>query len=658
MVVAYIATCLLVLALYWPGLSGPLVLDDLPNLEPVERLLSGQTSVQAAVFDNRSGPLGRPIAMASFVADATLFGFDSWHFKLTNVLIHLGTGLLIFLLLRRLLPMDPTLGRYVHWLAAWLALVWLLLPIQASSVLYVVQRMALLSALFMVASLLVFVIARSAIDEGQRWGHMLMWLAVPTLVALATLSKENGVLALPLAAVIEWLYFRRGRTQGPRSVTVFFVALVALPAAAALGYLAWKPEFLLAGYSTRDFTLTERLLTQPGVLWDYIGSILVPVTPGLGLFNDNYPVSTGWLEPWTTLPAIVAWLVLICAALRVRSRHPAILAGVLFFLVGHAIESSAWPLEIHFEHRNYLPALGLLIAAAGLAAALLARLPSPSAAFRRSAPFLGLMVLGVLAWGTHARAVSWSSLDAFFAQAERASPHSPRLQSYLAGLAADRGDIAASLAHITRMEAGLSPSLSVVAPLWRVFAHCLTNQTQGPELLDELELKANGPIRSYAGVVFESLSQRLEAGTCPGLDEARFTRIVSAWVLDNPVERTWMDSWRPRMNLARFLASRGGIPIAAEIVDEAWRDSEWNRGLGVLNFQLHASLGNAARCAEILEILEESRGTGDLVFDGALDQFREALARGLADELPRNRPPIMAPSAGAETSGNTDPKDE
>lgn len=650
-----LAAGLLVLWLYWPGLAGPLVLDDHPNLEPVARWLAEQTSLHAAIFDNRSGPLGRPLAMASFVADASLFGFDPWHFKLTNVLVHFGTGLLVFLLLQRLLPMDPSLGRHAHWLAPALALAWLLLPIQVSSVLYVVQRMALLAAFFMVASLLAFVVARAAIDRGQRWGHALLWIGVPMLTLLGAYSKENGVLALPLAAVIEWLYFRRGRWSGPRSVTLFFVAFVALPGAIALGFLAWKPEFLLAGYITRDFTLAERLLTQPRVLWDYVGSIVVPVTPGLGLFNDDYPVSTGWLRPWTTVPAILAWLGLVVAAASVRGRHPAILAGVLFFLVGHAVESSAWPLEIHFEHRNYLPALGVLLAVSGLAVALLERLPSPSAAFRRAAPILGLLLLAVLAWGTHARAVSWSSLEAFFAQAERASPNSPRLQSFLAGLAADRGDLAASLDHIARMEQGLSPSLAVVAPLWRVLAHCLTNQPQGPDLLDELERRAQGPIRSYAGVVWESLSQRLEAGPCPGLDESRFARIVSTWVLDNPVDRTWHDSWRPRMNLGRFLASRGDIELAAEIIDEAWRDSAWNRGLGVLNFQLHASLGDERRCTEILEILERSRGTGDLVFDRALDQFRTALEEGLgggANQHPAT-PPVnpnsVKPAAEAPT---------
>jgi hypothetical protein len=551
--------------------------------------------------------------------------------------------------------MDPMLGGYLNWLAPGLALAWVLLPIQVSSVLYVVQRMALLSAFFMVASLLVFMVARSAIDRGHGWAHGLLWLGFPALVGLAALSKENGVLALPMAAVIEWLYFRRGRWVGPRSVTVFFALFVALPAVMALVYVAMKPEFLLAGYNTRDFTLAERLLTQPRVLWDYAGAILVPITPGLGLFNDHYPVSTGWLQPWTTLPAILAWLGVIVGAAMVRARHPAILAGVLFFLVGHAIESNVFPLEIYFEHRNYLPALGLLIAAAGFVAAIFERLPRPTAAFRRSAPFLGLLAIGVLAWGTHARAVSWSSLDAFYAQAERASPNSPRLQSYLAGLAADRGDLAASLEHIKRMEAGLSPSLAVVAPLWRILSHCLTNQPQGPELLDDLARKAHGPIRPYAGVVLESLRQRLEAGPCPGLDEDRFASIVSAWVLLNPSERSAINSWRPRMNLARFLASRGDIPRAAKIVDEAWLDSKWNRGLGILNFQLHASLGDAARCAEILEILEKSRGGGDFFYDRALDQFRDALARGLAEEASGDQQPGVSPPAGTDTNPSADP---
>lgn len=619
----------LILGLYWNGLSGPLVLDDLSNLRPVEQMLAGQLEPWAVIFDNRSGPLGRPLSMASFVVDGRLFGFDVWHFKLTNVLIHVGSGALLLVLLRKLLPRDQRLARHALWLAPLLAAIWLLLPIHVSSVLYVIQRMALLSGFFMLAALVVFVMARTRIEAGQKTGQLLLWFAFPLLVGLATLAKENGVLAIPLALVIEWLWFRRASLIGPRAVNLFFIATLALPAAAVLAYLAINPQTLLAGYATRDFTPIERMLTQPRVLWDYVGAIAVPITPTLGLFNDDFPLSTGWLTPWTTVPAILAWLIVFTCAWRCRHAYPALLGGVLFFLTGHAIESTVWPLEIHFEHRNYLPSVGVLLAAAGLIAWVADRLPAPSAMFRKSAPLVLVLVLAVLAWGTHARAQSWSSLDAFFAQAIRASPESPRLHSYLAGLAADRGDLPAALHHVDAMERGLSVNLTVVAPLWRVFAHCLTNQPQAPALLDELEREAKGSIRAYAGIVWESLSQRLERGACPGLDEARFRPIITRWVLDNPEPASSVDSWRPRMNLARYLAARGELKEAAAVADRAWIESEYNRGLGILNFQLHATLANESRCREILAILERSRGLGDRAFDEALDLFANALREGL-----------------------------
>jgi hypothetical protein len=45
-----------------------------------------------------------------------------------------------------------------------------------------------------------------------------------------------------------------------------------------------------------------------------------------------------------------------------RKRFPIVAFAVLWFLVGHSLESTVFPLEIIHEHRNYLPALGPLLA--------------------------------------------------------------------------------------------------------------------------------------------------------------------------------------------------------------------------------------------------------------------------------------------------------
>ena len=102
------------------------------------------------------------------------------------------------------------------------------------------------------------------------------------------------------------------------------------------------------------------------MLWDYVRSILLPVGATLGVVQDDYPLSRSLLDPPATLVAILAWVAVLWVALSRAGRQPALSAGVLLFLAGHAMESTLWPLEIRFDHRNYLPALGVLQLIKGL----------------------------------------------------------------------------------------------------------------------------------------------------------------------------------------------------------------------------------------------------------------------------------------------------
>jgi len=83
-------------------------------------------------------------------------------------------------------------------------------------------------------------------------------------------------------------------------------------------------------------------------------------------YYDHWPVSRGWMQPVTTAIAAAALALLALASFVIRKWWPLAATGILFFLAGHLITSSYLPLEPVFEHRNYLPALGLLVAAASL----------------------------------------------------------------------------------------------------------------------------------------------------------------------------------------------------------------------------------------------------------------------------------------------------
>ena len=301
---------LVALLAYWPGLSGALIFDDLANLEPLRLWLADEVSWQHVLFGNESGPLGRPLSMASFLANVSITGDSVWWLKFGNLALHLITGGVLFAFFSALAPRDPQLRQYAYWVPGVLAALWLLHPFMVGTVQYVVQRMAILSALFMIATILAYLHGRTRIEQGRTASGMLwLFLGVPILTALAALSKENGLLAPLLCGVLEWAYFapRTGASR-PRQVQLFLAAFIAAPLLAALTLLILNPEFYFAGYANRPFGPIERVLTQSRILFDYLGNIVLPNANDFSLFKDNYKVSTGVFSPPTTGLAIVAWL--------------------------------------------------------------------------------------------------------------------------------------------------------------------------------------------------------------------------------------------------------------------------------------------------------------------------------------------------------------
>ena len=126
------------------------------------------------------------------------------------------------------------------------------------------------------------------------------------------------------------------------------------------------PEAISAGYAGREFSLEERLLTQGRLLWRYLAWILLPNITDMGFQHDDIPISTGLFQPLTTLLSLIAWVVLLALSFVLRRRYPLLLLYVLFFLVGHSMESTILPLEMVYEHRNYLPSMPVCLLLASI----------------------------------------------------------------------------------------------------------------------------------------------------------------------------------------------------------------------------------------------------------------------------------------------------
>jgi hypothetical protein len=108
----------------------------------------------------------------------------------------------------------------------------------------------------------------------------------------------------------------------------------------------------------------ERLLSQSRALCDYLFNIVLPNLRGGGIYHDDFTVSQSLTQPWTTLPAVLLVSGLVVGALLCHRRWPLLGFALLWYFVGHLLESTVFPLELYFEHRNYLPMFGILFALA------------------------------------------------------------------------------------------------------------------------------------------------------------------------------------------------------------------------------------------------------------------------------------------------------
>ncbi|AYH42069.1 hypothetical protein CDA09_01495 [Azoarcus sp. DN11] len=371
----------------------------------------------------------RPFASITFALDWWRGGGEhAASFLATNLALHVATGIAVFAFLVQALgrgePGSPPALRTIA--AAGLAAAWWLAqPIHVQAVSYVVQRMTELAALFSVLCLWAYVRGRTAARGRAAW-----WALSLLSLALGALSKQNAWITPALVLMAEFLIVhRQDRLSGKR----LDAALLALPAIiGTLGLAALLidgpvSQWVLRGYEWRDFTLAERLLTQPKVVLFHVSQLLWPLPDRFSLEHDVEVVrSAASPQFWLPMVAILAWTLGGLWLARRRDTRPAAFF-VLWVPVTLLIESTVIPLELVFEHRMYLPSVGV----AGLIALGLARAPRRAA---RLAPFAWAAIALAAAfgiWSTQQRLPQWRTEITLLENSTRHAPHSVRVWNEL-----------------------------------------------------------------------------------------------------------------------------------------------------------------------------------------------------------------------------------
>lgn len=338
--------------------------DDWHNLNKLSEV-SSYSGFLDFVYGGNAGPTGRPLSLLAFIPDYENWPSNPWGVVQGNLVWHLMNAMLVFLLFGVLFRQVDGLKQASLMLAVFIAGTWALLPIHASGIMIPVQRMTLVSAFFSLLTLLSYSHLRccfAARNAGAPTSIVVLSLVIVFGTLLSMFSKENGALTILFIGLIEIAFFRKLALPCPKWLWRLGVALLLFAVPAYVLYLG--VQSLIGGESWRHYTLSERAATQTVIISEYVRQILVPDGTRLGPLQDGHKVY-GWSNAivWLCLAGISLAVAVSVRAIRQRRSWLAVIGGFsgLFFLGGHVLESTVIDLELYFEHRNYIPSIGIVV---------------------------------------------------------------------------------------------------------------------------------------------------------------------------------------------------------------------------------------------------------------------------------------------------------
>lgn len=421
---------------YCNTFSASWQMDDRPNITKNHRIqMTDITFGQIWKSMNAqpgSGKFYRPAACLSLALN-WYFGKDNvFSYHVVNWLIHLATSWLLFLTITTLFRTPQIYGRYssdeVVFIAVTATLFWALNPMQTQAVTYIVQRMASLAALFSVLSIYCYLQGRLSKSIQQR---QLLFAGSALSYLLAIFSKENSII-LPLSLPAFEIFFFYSQLSKEITKKLLYGLLMGL-GVSILATIALQPDILDVihrHYNLRPFTMLERLLTEQRILLFYLTQLFFPHPSRLSIAHD-FPLSTSLFAPWETTAAILANALFIILALKSGRKYPFLALAILFFYLNHLVESTIVPLELVFEHRNYLPSFFLFIPIALLFNQILLQMARNKLVVAL-AVILFSGIFAVEGYATYARNIVWKNEQSLWIDALRKAPNSDRPLAVLA----------------------------------------------------------------------------------------------------------------------------------------------------------------------------------------------------------------------------------
>ncbi|NCD41181.1 MAG: tetratricopeptide repeat protein [Bacteroidia bacterium] len=295
----------------------------------------------------------RPFSKFTFTLTSFLNDNQPQGHRWINIILHFINGVLVYFLFLKIITktigFDDKQADKNKITALFIAGIFLVHPIQIQSVVYIIQRMNLLSAFFTFSALLLYIKGRDSYGEKKSILLTgLCYLFALIAMLLGIMSKQNAAVILLLIIMLEFTLYSANRKRE----WIFRILFLIITAIGILGFVI----FTDIGLMKTTLSPLRYFVSQWTVMLQYIRMVFIPY----GLNIDHVAPGYQGMLSIRDIFALGIHLAAIGWAVFKKNGHPAIRIGILWFYAAHSVESGLIPIsDIMVEHRNYLPLTGL-----------------------------------------------------------------------------------------------------------------------------------------------------------------------------------------------------------------------------------------------------------------------------------------------------------
>lgn len=348
---------------YFPSLQAPFLFDDMSNIvsntdiKHIGNLKTRLFYPMPHIEASRNLPT-RPLVFFTFTLNYLFGQLNPLGYHLFNLLLHILSGLMVFLITRFVLDDEESSVPFFS------ALIFLIHPIQTEAVAYVSNRSDELATFFCLLSFYLFL----------RWPNALCVLATAAASFILALASKEIAVVLPALLLLADYFFLTGRRvekilERKRAHILFWsiAAAFIILRQVMLGRIGFMGKDLEAYWSATGY-----FQTQIFVVREYIELLLHPARQCI----DHLPLQVrSWLDPrlLTSLPVFMmggaVWLRVFVTSDTAPGRRGnkggfdarvnLFLFSFAWFFIALAPTSSFFPIfDPMVERRLYLPVFG------------------------------------------------------------------------------------------------------------------------------------------------------------------------------------------------------------------------------------------------------------------------------------------------------------